>query len=75
MATNLSRHLALAAHNQSEVSPSEEVSGARNCSTASARRICWSAILRGLLEKGVACLFYEFGSLLKEIQNSYNPVN
>ena len=36
MATNLSRHLALAAHNQSEVIPSEEVSGARNCSTASA---------------------------------------
>ncbi len=33
------------------------------------------AILRGLIEKGVACLFYEFGSLLKEIQNSYNPVS
>jgi DNA replication protein DnaC len=33
------------------------------------------AILRGLVEKGVACLFYEFGSLLKEIQNSYNPVS
>src|SRR5918911_1109036 len=33
------------------------------------------AILRGLIEKGIACLFYEFGSLLKEIQNSYNPVS
>ena len=33
------------------------------------------AILRGLLEKGVGCLFYEFGALLKEIQNSYNPVS
>jgi len=33
------------------------------------------AILRGLLEKGVTCLFYEFGALLKEIQNSYNPVS
>jgi DNA replication protein DnaC len=33
------------------------------------------AILRELAEKGVACLFYEFGSLLKEIQNSYNPVS
>lgn len=33
------------------------------------------AILRGLAEKGVPCLFYEFGALLKEIQNSYNPVS
>lgn len=34
------------------------------------------AILRELIEKkGVNCLFYEFGSLLKEIQNSYNPVS
>lgn len=34
------------------------------------------AILRELIEKkGVSCLFYEFGSLLKEIQNSYNPVS
>ncbi len=33
------------------------------------------AILRGLVEKGVQCLFYEFGSLLKEIQDSYNPVS
>lgn len=33
------------------------------------------AILRGLIEKGIPCLFYEFGSLLKEIQNSYNPLS
>ena len=34
------------------------------------------AILRDLMEKkGVSCLFYELGSLLKEIQNSYNPVS
>lgn len=34
------------------------------------------AILRELIEKkGVTCLFYEFGSLLKEIQNSYNPIS
>ncbi len=33
------------------------------------------AILRGLIEKGVPCLFYESGSLLKEIQDSYNPVS
>lgn len=34
------------------------------------------AILHGLIEKkGVSCLFYEFGSLLKEIQNSYNPIS
>ena len=34
------------------------------------------AILRELMEKkGASCLFYEFGSLLKEIQNSYNPVS
>jgi len=33
------------------------------------------AILRGLVEKGVPCLFYELGSLLKEIQNSYNPIS
>jgi DNA replication protein DnaC len=32
------------------------------------------AIMNGLLEKGVPCLFYEFGALLKEIQDSYNPV-
>ena len=33
------------------------------------------AILQGLLEKGVPCLFYEFGALLKEIQDSYNKVS
>jgi DNA replication protein DnaC len=33
------------------------------------------AVLRGLIEKGIACLFCEFGTLLKEIQNSYNPVS
>ena len=30
------------------------------------------SILIGLSERGFKCLFYEFGSLLKEIQNSYN---
>jgi DNA replication protein DnaC len=30
------------------------------------------AILRGLVEKGVPCIFYEFGALLKQIQESYN---
>ncbi|MBA2341386.1 MAG: ATP-binding protein [Pyrinomonadaceae bacterium] len=33
------------------------------------------AIIRGLVEKGAGCLFYEFGTLLKEIQNSYNPIS
>jgi DNA replication protein DnaC len=34
------------------------------------------AVLRDLIEKkGVACLFYESGSLLKAIQDSYNPVS
>ena len=33
------------------------------------------AILQGLIQKGVPCLFYEFGSLLKEIQDSYNPIS
>ena len=31
------------------------------------------SILKGLFERGFSCLFYEFGSLLKEIQDSYNP--
>jgi DNA replication protein DnaC len=31
------------------------------------------AILHGLIEKRVPCLFHEFGALLKEIQDSYNP--
>jgi DNA replication protein DnaC len=30
-------------------------------------------ILRGLIEKGISARFYEYRSLLKEIQNSYNP--
>ena len=30
-------------------------------------------ILRGLIEKGISCKFYEYRALLKEIQNSYNP--
>jgi DNA replication protein DnaC len=34
-----------------------------------------TAILRNLIGKGIPCLFYEFGALLKEIQNSYNPVS
>lgn len=34
-----------------------------------------AAILRGLIDKGIACLFYELGALLKEIQSSYNPVS
>jgi DNA replication protein DnaC len=34
-----------------------------------------AAILRGLTQKGIPCLFYEFGALLKEIQESYNPVS
>lgn len=34
------------------------------------------AVLRDLIEKkGVTCLFYESGSLLKAIQDSYNPVS
>ena len=34
------------------------------------------SILKGLTERGgFSCLFYEFGSLLKEIQDSYNPVS
>ncbi|HYJ92219.1 MAG TPA: ATP-binding protein [Pyrinomonadaceae bacterium] len=31
------------------------------------------SILKGLAERGFTCLFYEFGSLLKQIQDSYNP--
>lgn len=33
------------------------------------------AIIRGLIEKGFAGVFCEFGSLLKEIQDSYNPIS
>jgi DNA replication protein DnaC len=32
-----------------------------------------AGILRGLIEKGISGRFYEYRSLLKEIQNSYNP--
>lgn len=34
-----------------------------------------AAILRGLVERGASCLFYEFGALLQEIRDSYNPVS
>jgi len=33
------------------------------------------SIIRHLCEKGLGGIFYEFGSLLKEIQDSYNPVS
>jgi DNA replication protein DnaC len=33
-----------------------------------------TAILRGLIEKGVPCLFYELSGLLKEIQESFNAL-
>jgi DNA replication protein DnaC len=33
------------------------------------------SIMKGLLSKGFAAVFYEFGSLLKQIQDSYNPVS
>jgi len=33
------------------------------------------AIVRGLLNKGVPCLFFESGALLKRIQDSYNPIS
>jgi len=33
------------------------------------------SIIKDLTEKGFACIFREFGSLLKEIQDSYNPVS
>ena len=33
------------------------------------------AILKGLIEKGVPGLFYESGALLKQIQDSYNPIS
>jgi DNA replication protein DnaC len=32
-------------------------------------------VLHALLARGVRCLFYEFGALLKELQDSYNPVS
>ena len=33
------------------------------------------AIIRGLIQKGFAGIFSEFGALLKEIQDSYNPIS
>jgi DNA replication protein DnaC len=33
------------------------------------------AIIKGLIDKGFACVFSESGSLLKEIQDSYNPIS
>jgi len=33
------------------------------------------AIIKGLIEKGFAGMFTEFGSLLKAIQDSYNPIS
>lgn len=33
------------------------------------------AVLHNLIEKGVQCLFYECGALLKEIQDTYNPAS
>lgn len=30
------------------------------------------SILKGLIERGFSCLFYDFATLLKEIQDSYN---
>ena len=32
-------------------------------------------ILHKLIDQGVQCLFYEYGSLLKSIQDSYNPIS
>src|SRR5262249_38354448 len=34
-----------------------------------------AAIIRELSLKGVPCLFYDFRDLLKEIQDSYNPIS
>jgi len=33
------------------------------------------SIIKALVRKGVSCLFYDFRDLLKEIQDSYNPVS
>ena len=33
------------------------------------------SILKGLTERGFSCLFFEFGALLKSIQDSYNTVS
>lgn len=34
-----------------------------------------AALIRGLVERGVPCLFYEFGALLKQVLESYNPLS
>ena len=33
------------------------------------------SIIKDLSQKGFGCLFIEFGSLLKQIQDSYNPIS
>lgn len=33
------------------------------------------SIIKSLSEKGFSCIFSEFGSLLKQIQDSYNPIS
>ena len=33
------------------------------------------SIMKGLMSKGFDSIFYEFGSLLKAIQDSYNPIS
>ena len=33
------------------------------------------SLLKGVMKKGAPGLFYEFGALLKEIQDSYNPIS
>lgn len=33
------------------------------------------SILKMITERGFSCLFYEFGALLKDIQDSYNPIS
>lgn len=33
------------------------------------------ATIRALIDRGIHCLFYDFRDLLKEIQDSYNPVS
>lgn len=34
-----------------------------------------TSVTRGLMNKGVSCLFYDFRELLKQIQDSYNPIS
>jgi DNA replication protein DnaC len=33
------------------------------------------ATIKALINKGISCLFYDFRDLLKEIQDSYNPIS